>query len=677
MASRLLVYFGAILILAASGWAGSVLAADEPVDYTAFSLDSLMEMNVVSGASKYMQKASEAPSSISIISAEEIRTFGWRSLSEALSSLRGFYDTYDRNYTYMGVRGIGYPGDLSSRLLVLVDGIRINETALGGMLTGRGFPVDLDLISRIEVIRGPASSLYGTSAMTGVVNIVTREGYQLHGTEVKSGFSSFGTLESRLTHGFETESGVDVLISASKGVMEGQDFYFPEFDAPETNNGVADGIDAEKWEQLYAKVIYEGLTLESTYVWRSKLNPMGAVGMMFNDDRAKTVDIQSAFSATYNRDLPGEFKMTAQSYYQDFTSEVRYPYDYVWADTAWAPYPQGLIYESDSYGERLTTGLDLTRALPGGHMVAFGGEYSKTFRNDNFTYDHEPYFRVYNDEKLEPTNYGAYLLTDIRLIDGVLLNLGVRHDHYKNFASSTNPRLALVTELIDGTVFKAAYGKAFRAPVGYDMPDDEAEANGKDLSPNEIETIELIWEQRLPWDLNSTISAYDWDYQDIPQDVDPDDISTYFLSHESIRSKGVEVELAGKTSKGILGRASWSFNDVEVPESEVVFGRGEPRGPKQMIKANVSVPLVAKETRLGIELRHVGKRLTVARERTDAFTLLNLSVVDTKLLGGPEIRASVYNVFDSDNGHPGTWGEVQQVIWQDGRSYRLYLTVSR
>ncbi|MBU8870039.1 MAG: TonB-dependent receptor [Gemmatimonadales bacterium] len=672
MASRLFSIFLAILALTAFCGIGLAIAGDESTDYTQFSLDDLMEMNVVSGASKYMQKASEAPSSISIVTADEIRTYGWRSLWEVLSSLRGFYDTYDRNYYYMGVRGIGYPGDLSSRMLVLVDGIRMNETSLGGVLTGRGFPVDLDLVSRIEVIRGPASSLYGTNAMTGVVNIVTREGYQLNGTEVKSGFSSYGTLESRMTHGFETEKGVDVLISASRGVMEGQDFYFPEFDTPETSNGVAEGIDEEKWEQFYAKVIYEGLTLESTYVWRSKLNPMGGIGMMFNDDRAKTVDIQSAYAATYKRKLPWEVNLAWRAYYQDFTSEIQYPYDYVWDGDGFIPYPEGLIYQNDSFGERLTTELDLTRAVPGGHMVAAGVEYMKTFRNDSYAYDHEPYYYMYYTMELEPSNYSAYVLTDIRVRQGLILNLGFRHDHYKSFASSTNPRLALVTELIKGTVLKAAYGKAFRAPVGYDLPDDGT----LDLSPNEIETVELIWEQILPWNLNSTISVYDWDYQDVPQNVDPADINDYFLSHESIGSKGVEFELAGKLPRGIRGRTSWSFNEVEVPDSELVPGRGEPRGPKHMVKANVMVPLCGPDRLMGLELRHSSKRLTKDRLWTEAFTLLNVSLVDTKLLDGPEIRASVYNVFDSDNGHPGTWGEDQQIIWQDGRSYRLYLTLS-
>lgn len=680
---RNLIPIAAILLLGTVLSHGTVFAADETVDYTQFSLDDLMEMSVVSGASKYIQKTSEAPSSISIITAEEIHTFGWRSLWEVLDSLHGFSTTYDRDYHYIGVRGVGYPGDLSNRLLVLVDGIRVNETALGGVLTGRGFIVDLDLVSRVEVIRGPASSLYGTNAMVGIVNIVTREGYQLQGAEVKTGYSSFGTLEGRVTYGNETESGIDYLFSATKGNMKGQDFYFEEFDDPSTNNGKVTGLDREEWDQFYAKVLYDNFTLEGMYSWRYKGYPLAGLGTMFNDDRAASVDIQQAYAATYKAELPHRFDMAVRAYYQNFKSEIRYPYDYVYdwseADTNWVviDLPEGLIYQSDSWGQRLTTELDFTRSLSGGHMLAFGAEYRNTFRQDNKSYDHEPYYRVYGDQELDPTNYSAYALADLQVLDNLRLNLGLRHDHYKSFVSSTNPRLALVAEPFAGSVFKATYGKAFRAPVGYDLSDEQIEQEGVDLSPNEIETFEIIWEQKLPYGLRSSISAYDWDYQDIPQDVDPDNISDYFLDHEAIRSKGVEVELAGRSSSGVSGRASWSYNDVEVPESELTPGRGEPRGPRHMVKANVMVPLRGKESRLGLELRHVSKRLTVRREWTDAYTLVNLSLSDTRLMGGPEIRASVMNLFDADNGHPGTWGEQQQVIWQDGRSYRLYLTVSR
>ena len=148
----------ALTVCLALGQAVPALA-DDAVDYTDFSLEDLMAMDVVYGASKVMQKAKEAPSSITIVTREEIQTYGYRTLAEVLAGLRGFYNTYDHNYQYIGVRGLGYPGDLSSRMLCLVDGVRVNEGSIGGILLGQGFPVDLDLVERIEVIRGPASSL--------------------------------------------------------------------------------------------------------------------------------------------------------------------------------------------------------------------------------------------------------------------------------------------------------------------------------------------------------------------------------------------------------------------------------------------------------------------------------------------------------------------------------------
>ena len=126
-------------------------------DLTEMSLEDLMEIEVdsVYGASKYLQKVTQAPASISIVTAEEIQKYGYRTLADVLRSVRGFYITYDRNYSYVGVRGFARPGDFNSRILVLVDGHRVNDNIFDQAFLGTDFPVDIDLIDRIEVIRGP------------------------------------------------------------------------------------------------------------------------------------------------------------------------------------------------------------------------------------------------------------------------------------------------------------------------------------------------------------------------------------------------------------------------------------------------------------------------------------------------------------------------------------------
>src|SRR5689334_836875 len=81
----------------------------------------------VSGASRYEQDTREAPASVTIITAEDIRRFGYRTLAEALQNVRGMIVNDDHNYSYIGVRGFAVPGDYNSRVLFLVDGHSINE----------------------------------------------------------------------------------------------------------------------------------------------------------------------------------------------------------------------------------------------------------------------------------------------------------------------------------------------------------------------------------------------------------------------------------------------------------------------------------------------------------------------------------------------------------------------
>lgn len=638
------------------------------VDYTEFSLHDLMEMNVVFGASKHMQKAKEAPSSISIVTREEIQTYGYRTLSEVLMSLRGFYHTYDHNYSYIGVRGLGTPGDLSSRMLCLVDGMRVNEGSIGGILMGQGFPVDLDLVERIEVIRGPASSLYGTNAMLGIINVVTREGYQVEGVEVSGGVQSFGGRSARVTAGHETMGGLDLIVSGSVGRIDGQDRYVQEYDYPEYNNGVFEDGDREEWYNFLAKATYEGLTLESFYSYRLKQNPMAPSYTVFNSNEAQTEDSHWSLGARYRRKLADKIDFSSQVYYQQFAWDGQWPFDFDFAGN-YLDYID--LYIDDFTGRRLTAAVDFSHRLKGGHVIAVGGEYQNNFQMDMSAHDDNPYYEWYNFQ-LSPENWGAYLLGELRLRDNVILNLGVRHDHYTSFDGSTNPRLALVAEPVDGSVFKALYGTAFQAPNGYEMGDqDDFDPSGSNLTliPEEIETYELIWEQKLGRGLVGNFTAYEYDYRTIMGlDQDPS-VNT------ETKSRGLELGLEAQLASGIRGHGSWSYNEVE----DKVFdpAAGDSRAPARVGKLNLWLPLRDVRTRLGLEIMYNSRRLTIRRGWTEGYTLANLNVVDTGLWEGLQIKGSIRNLLNSPVGHPGTWGEFQDIIWQDGRSYRLFVTISR
>ncbi|MFM8470821.1 MAG: TonB-dependent receptor plug domain-containing protein [Limisphaerales bacterium] len=102
-------------------------------------------VDTVQSASKYEQSVADAPASVTIITDDEIRRFGHRTLAEVLNSVRGFNLTYDRNYHYLGVRGFGRPGDFNSRVLMLVDGHRVNDVVYDGAAIGTDSPVPADI----------------------------------------------------------------------------------------------------------------------------------------------------------------------------------------------------------------------------------------------------------------------------------------------------------------------------------------------------------------------------------------------------------------------------------------------------------------------------------------------------------------------------------------------------
>ena len=95
-------------------------------------LEDLMKVEVQSvfGASKFLQKVTDAPAAVSVVTAHDIEIYGYRTLADIIRSAPGFNVTYDRNYTYVGVRGFQRPGDYNSRVLVLVDGHRTQRPYL-------------------------------------------------------------------------------------------------------------------------------------------------------------------------------------------------------------------------------------------------------------------------------------------------------------------------------------------------------------------------------------------------------------------------------------------------------------------------------------------------------------------------------------------------------------------
>jgi outer membrane receptor for ferrienterochelin and colicins len=214
------------------------------------SIEELTQVKVFT-ASRHLQDAREAPSAVSVVTAGEIARYGWRTLADVLRSLRGFYTAYDRNYVYLGVRGFQRPGDYNSRILLLINGHRLNDNVYDSAQVGTEFPLDLDLVDHIEIVRGPSSSLFGTNAVFGVINVITRQSGDTF-VEASGDSSSFLGRTGRLTAGIH-KGRLSALLSGSMYRSAGASpLFFPEFAGPKTDEGFAIDMDGDRYAHAFS-----------------------------------------------------------------------------------------------------------------------------------------------------------------------------------------------------------------------------------------------------------------------------------------------------------------------------------------------------------------------------------------------------------------------------------------
>jgi outer membrane receptor protein involved in Fe transport len=184
----------------------------------------------VYGAPKFEQKVTEAASFITIITSDEIQKYGYRTFAYVLRSVPGFYVTDDQNYGYLATRGFMGPGSYNNRVLIQIDGHRLNENICDGAYVDTEFPLDIDLIDRIEVIRGPGSALDGTDAFFAVIDVITKRGADFKGAEVSADAGSLNTYRGRATYGMKSKGETDWLLSGTYyHTLGNKRLFYPEF----------------------------------------------------------------------------------------------------------------------------------------------------------------------------------------------------------------------------------------------------------------------------------------------------------------------------------------------------------------------------------------------------------------------------------------------------------------
>ena len=632
------------------------LGAQAATDLTSLSLEQLLEVTVV-GASKYEQKQSEVAAAVSVITRSEIKAFGWRTLDAALASLPGIHTTHDRQYTYLGTRGFGLPGDFNTRLLVSINGNRVNDATYDAGPMGYQFPLDMGLVERIEFIPGPGGAVYGQNAMFGVVNVITRSGADADGVELAASSQQPQRLrEGRASWGKRLDNGVSVLLSASSMRARGEDRNF-DFGAAALS-GVAVGLDGERDKEFFARIARGPWSFDLVYGDRRKDDPTGAyfsdplVPGQYQRDRYTLAQWQ------YEDHFLGD---TLQVLGRLFAGQERYS----------SILSYGTAFSFPATGQWRGGELRLLSTALAGHKLMVGLELQDNNRIEQAIRD---LATPANDVLITSSGSrsGLYAQDEWRIADTLAATLGLRVDHNQANGSKTSPRAALIWQAAPATTLKALAGRAHRAPNAYerDYDDGLAQVANPMLRGESIDTLEFVADQRVGADLALRGSFYQWTMRDlITLGIDAASGLPQYQSGDTVKAKGLELSADKTWSSGARLRGSVSLQHVRPAQ-----GGAQINSPQRLAKLNFSSPLPWGGLRLGYELQYDSARRSLDGSDLGGFALSNLHLGTEALARGLELSLGIQNLFDKRYVHPAADSNWQNALEQDGRSVRVSAT---
>ena len=656
-----------VLLFALGTSATAQTPAPPPARLSELSLEELLGVTVqpVFGASDRLQPVTEAPASVTIITADDIRRYGYRSLADILRGVRGFFVTDDRNYSYVGVRGVNRPGDYNTRVLLLLNGHRVNDSVYDMAYIGAELGIDVAMFERVEIIRGPASALYGTSAFFAVINVITRSGGAMKGASISVEAGTLGMATVRSSFGHEFASGASLALS---GTVEGSQgmgrLYFPSLDTPDNNNGVAEDLDGEGLRSAYAQLRWRGLAVTVVDGWRRKNVPTAPFGSLFNsqDPPVETVDRRTTVQAAHESTV-GATRIVADISFDrlDYRSNFSY--------RARADSPAVTNYGT-STGARWGGSVRAGRGLPGRQTLTAGVEFVSSFaQRQGSRYDDPEIPRI--DLNTPAHQVAFFAQNEIRVQPWLLLSAGLRHDRHERYARTT-PRGAVIVMPSANQSFKYLYGRAFRAPNAYELYYfDDATSR---LQPESIATHELAWERYQGEWLRTSVSAYKSEASGLisfrPLDINFLGYGYGFVNDQRISSRGLELEAELRSRRGHQLLGSMSFQHVANIDRTPVTN-----APARVAQLRLSMPGPFAGSIGSMELQYLGPRGTRSGTHVGAAALAH-ATLNARISRSLDLTATIRNVFDQRYADPASAEQAFNSIEQNGRTARVGLRFS-
>lgn len=628
----------------------------------------------VSIATGSAQHLARAPAVASIVTQDDIKRAGIRDLDEALQTIPGLHvsrDVIGHNPLYI-FRGIH--ADFNPQVLMLVDGVPLTNLFHGdrGQFWG-GMPVES--ISRIEVIRGPGSSLYGADAFAGVIKIITKSPSDISekgesGIRVGnfnrregwfSGRSDMGDLQLALTmelgmedvkHGRidrDIQSVLDEVTGTSASLAPGNDT-----------------LDLDRFDLRLTGLYKDHWRFNLGHQYRSGEGTLGVSGALVTDNHFRS-NRSSALLRYANETFSANWGLSASLSYLHATVETvgdvmllppgsasRFDVN----DEPIGVYTEGLFGNPETFEHHWRADVSGTYSGFVGHQLTVGGGYYfgdlyKTKESKNYGIDPETgehiasigtdpqtglpiYGRRMVDVSgtpwvfLQPgtrRNYYAYIQDVWGLARGWELTAGLRYDHYSDFGSTVNPRLALVWATTRDLTTKFLYGEAFRAPSFAQTRaiNNPAVLGNPNLSPETLRSYEVAFDYRPTPALNVLFNIFYYRWDEIINFVpDANDLTRTARNDGEQEGKGLEFETRWKPEQSLTLTSGFSWVRAEDKRT----GSRAVNFPEQQLLLGVHWQ-AAPDLSFNVQATHIMNRQRLStdpRKAPDDYTMVDLAL---------------------------------------------------
>ncbi|MDH3973436.1 MAG: TonB-dependent receptor [Deltaproteobacteria bacterium] len=616
--------------------------------------------NIITSATKLAQRLEKAPAIASVISGKEIRNMGARNLLDVLKRIPGMGVSIVTGYGKFGVESRGIKSSTSEKVLLMIDGHKVNESIRGTGIWHFG-DMTVENIKQVEVIRGPGSAVHGANAFVAVINVVTKDAKAIDGADIRVGGGSFDTRHYNLLAGKPKSDKSKLEITGMVDYFDtnGEKLHVDK-DA-DGRSGKTDG-QAEKTDTAL-KVSYGNLSFSGRYLDRTDGGYIGSVKVLSDETLFETTHYFGELRFSHKVSSEIEFHM--KGYYDEYKWSS---YIEVLPEDSYPPY--GIIGTPEVKNRTTGSEVQLDYSIGEKNTLTTGMLYEKIEQFDvkqslNFDPGTGTTFSFLKDFTSSANwnrNVNRYVsalyLQDVwKITPGTEATLGVRHDRYSDFGSTTNPRLGLVWRHSTKTIAKILYGEAFRAPSFVELYNDNnpVQKGNADLKPEKIRTFEASLESgffekyrtKLTW-FHSEIKDLirerktDWRYENLDEAV----------------VDGIEAECTLYFNEASNLHLNYTYQNPREKDS------GDRLPDVAAQKGNVGFNLaLGRYVNANANLLVVGPRPRDSndpREKVNGYEVVDLTLIAKNFFKNLEIRGSVYNLFDEKYADPEKYTEQAQ-----------------